>query len=130
MSVIIVPGRPVSINADVPRRRAWAAAVADAARAAFPQPLVDDDLLVTVTFWYDRRPDFDTDNISKPICDALQGIVYGDDDQIAERRARRKDINGAYHLRGVDPGILVAISNGAEFVSIEVGRLGDGVARI
>jgi Endodeoxyribonuclease RusA len=125
MITIIVPGRPVTVNATDPvRRRDWAAQVAAAAQPIFPAPLMGDDLTITVTFWYNRLPDFDTDNASKPICDALQGIAYLNDRQLAERHARRRDLNGAYTIKGVDPLILTAISQGDEFVCIVIDRLG------
>ena len=126
--VIIIKNRPVSVNAETARKTARRAIVAAAARAVCRTPFVEDDLHVKITFYYDRLPDFDTDNISKPICDALQGIVYNNDNQVMERFARRRDINGAYHLKGIAPEIAAAIAEGDEFVCIEISNVGDGVA--
>ena len=128
--VIIVRGRPVSVNASAARRRAWMEVVAQAASAVYVAPLNDNNLRIIITFWYERLPDFDTDNISKPICDALQGIVYYNDHQLMERIARRKDINGRYHIRGAPPEIVLAIRDGVEFVSIQIERVGEEASRI
>jgi hypothetical protein len=76
-----------------------------------------------MTFFYRTLPDFDTDNISKPICDALNGIVYHDDHQLGERHARRRDINGSYQIQGIDPELAAAIGDGDDFVYIEIERI-------
>ena len=117
----------MSVNAETARKAVWRAQVAAAAQVVCNTPLTDTDIRVTITFFYERLPDFDTDNISKPICDALQGIIYNNDNQIMERNARRRDINGAYRLKGVDPAIAVAIAEGVEFISIKIDHVGQGV---
>ncbi len=104
--------------------------MADAARRHFGSPLSDEDLGITITFFYNSMPDFDTDNVSKPICDALEGVAYHDDHQLMERQVRRRDINGSFHIKGVDPAIAVAIAEGEEFVAIEVRKIGSEVERL
>ena len=48
--------------------------------------------------WFHRTPllqdDADTDNISKPIVDALRGVVYTDDSMVVKRLAQRIDMTG------------------------------------
>ena len=80
--------------------------------------------------FYNSLPDFDTDNISKPICDALEGIAYHDDNQLMERHAHRRDINGSFIIRGIDPRIAVAIAEGDDFVAIKIENVGMGVLQI
>ena len=87
----------------------------------------DTDIKVTITFFYNTLPDYDTDNISKPICDALKGIAYHDDNQIMDRIARRRDINGSFRIKGVDPKVAIALSEGNDFVSIKIEKVGAGV---
>lgn len=79
MPVIVLKGRPVSVNASKKSKELWKQKVASVASTAFAKPLKDTDLRIVITFFHNTMPDFDTDNISKPICDSLKGIVYTDD---------------------------------------------------
>ena len=105
-------------------KNAWKQTVAAAARAKCAAPLADQDLRITITIFYNQLPDFDTENISKPICDALNQIVYEDDHQLADRTVRRRDINSSFRIRGIDPELAVAIVEGDDFVYIVVDRVG------
>lgn len=128
--LIVVTGHPVSVQGAGKSKAYWKARVATEAAKAFPSILADRDLVITITFFHDKKPRFDADNISKPICDALQGITYKDDRQLIERRARFRDLNGAFRIKGVAPEIATAIANGTEFVSIEITKLGSGIEDI
>lgn len=130
MGTVVIKGCPVSVNASNATKSRWKNKVAAAASAVFPAPLVDTDLRIVITFYYNSPPDFDTDNMSKPICDALKEIVYTDDSQLMERHARRRDLNGSFHIKGVEPTVAVAIAEGEEFVSITVEKVGAGVVMI
>jgi len=94
--------------------------VRSAAAAKFSSPLNGNDLRIRITFFYNTLPDFDTDNVSKPICDALNGVAYIDDHQLGARLAYRKNINGSYHIEGANPDLAGAIAEGEDFVYIEV----------
>lgn len=112
----IVKGRPASVQSSSPNKAAWSAKVAASARLKCPVPLAGDGLRIKITFYYNVLPDFDSDNISKPICDALNG----DDHQLADRVARRRDMGKPYVFRGVDPELAAAIAEGQEFVFVEI----------
>lgn len=130
MRTFVVKGRPVSINASNAAKLRWKQRVASLAAAVFPGPLPDDDLRIVITFYYNMLPDFDTDNISKPICDCLEGIAYRNDNQLMERMARRRDINGSFHIKGVPPDVAVSIAEGEDFVAITLEKVGEGVVVI
>jgi crossover junction endodeoxyribonuclease RusA len=117
---IVVKGRPASVQSSAGRKAAWMQAVAAAAAPRCQVPLVGDDLRIEITFFFNALPDFDSDNISKPICDALNGIAYGDDHQLAERLVKRRDMGAPYVFRGIHPELAVAIAEGDEFVYIEI----------
>jgi len=129
VSVIVLKGRPISIRATGSKKR-WKNEVANAARRVFPIPLDGTDLRITITFFYNTQPDFDTDNVSKPICDALEGIAYHNDSQLMERHARRRDIDGSFRIKGIDPEVAVAIAEGEDFVAIKIEKIGSGVIKI
>ncbi len=125
VAAFIVKGRPVSIQAHAASRRRWMSRVQEAARGIFSQPLTDFDLKVQITFFYDEPPTFDMDNVSKPICDALNGIAYNDDRQLMERNSRKRYLKGSYHLEGVDPELVRALAESEEFVYIEITKVGE-----
>jgi crossover junction endodeoxyribonuclease RusA len=122
----VVKGRPVSVQSSSGSRANWTTRVRTAAAAKCSVPLDGNDLRIRTTFFYNTLPDFDTDNISKPICDALNGVVYQDDHQLGDRLVRRRDINGSYRIKGIDPELAVAIAEGDDFVYIEVDRIEAG----
>jgi crossover junction endodeoxyribonuclease RusA len=116
----IVKGRPASVQSSGPNKAAWSAKVAAAAKLKCHVPLGGNGLRIKITFYYNVLPDFDSDNISKPICDALNGIAYTDDHQLADRVARRRDMGMPYVFRGIDPELAAAIAEGDEFVYVEI----------
>ncbi len=116
MPSFVIKDRPVSVQASGASRTAWKTKVAAIAGPKCAAPIDHNNLRITITFYYNTLPDFDTDNMSKPICDALIGIAYIDDNQLSERTARRKDINGSYRIRGINPELAVAIAKGDDFV--------------
>jgi Holliday junction resolvase RusA-like endonuclease len=118
--LFIVKGRPASVQSSRQNKARWAAEVATAAKLKCPAPLAGNGLRIKITFYYNALPDFDSDNISKPICDALNGITYADDHQLADRVARRRDMGQPYVFRGIDPELAAAIAEGQEFVSVEI----------
>lgn len=130
MRTFVVKGRPVSINASNAAKLRWKNKVASAASPVFLTPFPDEDLRILITFYYNVLPDFDTDNVSKPICDCLEGIAYHNDNQLMERIARRRDINGSFHIKGIPPDVAVAIAEGEDFVAITLEKVGVGVVMI
>lgn len=130
MSVIVVQGRPVSANNRGLAKQRWKRQVATEGARVFSAPLMGSDLRIIITFFYEGLPDFDTDNISKPICDALKGVAFRDDRQLMERYARRRHIGGSFRIKGVDPGVAVALAGGQEFVAIKIEELGAQVVEI
>ena len=127
---VVVKGRPVSVNASSAAKMRWKNKVAAAASKVFSEPLEDIDLRIIITFYHNVMPDIDTDNMSKPICDCLKGVVYHDDRQLMERYARHRDLNGSFHIKGVEPDVAVAIAEGEDFVAITVEKIGAGVVMI
>lgn len=128
--VIVVRGRPVSINASSRAKTIWKSKVAMAANKVCMRPLTDMDLLTTITFFYAAFPDFDTDNVSKPIIDALIGIAYGDDKQISGCHIYRRNIKGQFTLQNPDLRVTNAIADGEDFVCITISKDDSGVVKI
>lgn len=115
-------GPPLSLQSkNKTRKRAYKQSVENAAKQILPagfNPLTQ-DLEIKITYYYEGDTP-DIDNIIKPIQDALIGVVYVDDQQIADTRSRKRDINGSYRVRNVSACLLQAFSNGKDFVHVKI----------
>lgn len=99
----------------------WKSQVSTAAQNALAddvEPTLD-NVSVTITYYYeDTSPD--VDNIIKPIQDALIGIVFVDDDQVVDTKSRKRSLNGSFRIRGASAKLLLAFSEGKNFLHIKV----------
>ena len=62
----------------------------------------------------------DTDNLIKPVQDALQGVVYVNDRQVKDGLSNRRNIDGRFRVRFMSPQLAAAFSRGEEFIHIRV----------
>lgn len=62
----------------------------------------------------------DVDNIIKPIQDALNGLVFVDDAQVAETKARKRPLDGSYQIKGASGVLLQGFAGGVGFLHIRV----------
>jgi crossover junction endodeoxyribonuclease RusA len=120
----IVQGPPVSHQA---RNRAllqeWRDAVRDAARRRWPgaAPPVATPVQMTLVYFHDGLSvRIDTDNLVKPIQDALKGLVYVDDVWITDTRVRKTDLNGAFRTRGMSRVLADGFCEGREFLYVRI----------
>ncbi len=115
-------GPPLSLQSkNGTRKRAYKQTIENAARLVLPADftLLSKNLEIKITYYYeDDAPD--VDNIIKPIQDALIGVIYLDDQQIADTRSRKRDINSSYKIRNVSVCLLQAFSNGQDFVHVKI----------
>lgn len=116
-----LPGPPVSLQTKSrPNLQQWklrVKAAADAvAQNAIPRT---EDLKVQITYFHEADSP-DVDNIIKPIQDALVGVVYVDDCQVAETGCKRRDINGAFRVRRVPQCVVDAMVVGDDFIYVTV----------
>lgn len=90
-----------------------------AARGAWPanRRAFNGDVELRVTHYSERRI-ADRDNLLKPIQDALQGLVYGNDRQVKDSTSNWRNINGRFTIRHVSLPLAVAFSTGDEFLHI------------
>jgi crossover junction endodeoxyribonuclease RusA len=64
----------------------------------------------------------DVDNLTKPIQDALQGVVYRNDSQVSDTIGNRRRIDGSFVVRYMSMLLAAAFSDGRQFVHIRVFR--------
>ena len=86
-AVIVVPRRAISYNARGKVR--FQSGLAADALAVVAAPFTSSPLYAKVVYFHRGRSTLDADNLSKPVLDALKGVVYTDDSQIVLRVAAK-----------------------------------------
>lgn len=121
----VVPGPPISNQQNMPRGRAnlaaWRSKVAGAVLALWGNPLLMGELkAIIINFYAGNNPTVDVDNMSKPILDVMQQIIYDDDRQIVQAEIAHLKIVAAFSIVGV-PNILgTPIQAGLPFVYVRI----------
>jgi hypothetical protein len=120
----VVFGTPLSAQArDRDKLKGWKDTVTTAAAACWPQGTAPFQGQVTLTVSHYYKPPkarLDNDNLSKPIQDALNKLVYTDDSLVVVTHTSRLPIDALYFLPGVSPVLLQAFSPNLEFVHVRV----------
>ena len=75
---------------------------------------------LSLVFFHTGTTDLDTDNIIKPIQDALVDVVYVDDDQVTDVFAAKRDLTGSFRLRTTPPVVAAVLGVEANFVYVVV----------
>ncbi|HQU43195.1 MAG TPA: RusA family crossover junction endodeoxyribonuclease [Pirellulales bacterium] len=121
----VVLGPPISNQqSKIPGKKkleAWRARVAGEAQIQWPRPLLMGELkAIIINFFAGDRPSVDVDNMSKPILDAMQAVVYHDDRQIRQAELIHSRIGAPYSVVGTSQVILNALHAGQQFVYVRV----------
>ena len=117
----LIPKRPVSLQIR-PRAnlQAWKEYVkAEAAKTWTGKPYSETDIQLTLVYLYDRDP-VDTDNIVKPIQDALKGLVYDDDSLITDVESHRRSLAGTFDFTRCPSALIQGIVSSIECVYVRV----------
>lgn len=118
----IVPGTPVSQQT---RNRAklhqWRGEVRARAAVAWPpdDTPVDTPVQLRIVYYYLGDP-LDTDNMIKPIQDALKGLVYSDDAIVTDVFGSKRPLEGSFRVRGMSRILAEGFIAGEEFLHVIV----------
>lgn len=118
----IIEGLPVSQQT---RRRTrfheWKKKVREEAEKYWPKGELPhaEPVMMKVTYFYDTVA-MDVDNIPKPISDALNGLVYFDDDQLTDSLARKRNLNSDLTIENPSTILADGVSRGTEFLYVVV----------
>jgi crossover junction endodeoxyribonuclease RusA len=123
----VVIGKPISYQTKERKRlQVWKEKVRSCSLAFWDNraPL-GDAIQVTITHYYDtpygdESSVPDSDNIVKPIRDALNGVIYVDDYQITDFVSRRRNLNGSFRIRGLSSALAEGFCSGQEFLHIRI----------
>jgi crossover junction endodeoxyribonuclease RusA len=121
----VVLGPPISNQQSTPKGKAnlilWHATIAGAARSLWTNQLLMGHLkAIVINFYAGNRPSIDVDNMSKPILDSMQRIVYYDDRQIVQAEIIHLKIGAAFSIAGVSKVLVAALQAGSQFVYVRI----------
>lgn len=102
------------------RKQLWMNAVRTAATAAWPLPLVDHKVKVTITHYHRGGNHPDVDNMTKPIFDAITGAIWIDDRLVDSSTPGRIHLDGKYRIAGLSMTLAEGFSKNQEFVHIRI----------
>ena len=120
----VVMGDPVSYQSNNRNRlKQWQDTVRAAAEAAWPagKPPVQTHCLMLVVYYFGQRPILlDNDNLIKPIQDALNGLVYQDDQLVTDTIIRRTSVTQTFLITNDSEILMEAIRRLEGFVYVRV----------
>jgi Holliday junction resolvase RusA-like endonuclease len=113
---LVVPGKPESFRAE--RAEHYKRRVQEVAVSLFASPLTG-RLDVLIDYFHLRRRRMDMDNIAKCILDALTGIAYADDVQVALQSSVDHDLSTLVRISGcID--LVKPLAEHEEYVFIRI----------
>jgi crossover junction endodeoxyribonuclease RusA len=122
MFEFVIDGPPVSQQTRRRHRyREWIERIRGFAEAAWPTgaPPLTGPLEVTILYFFEGAAT-DVDNVIKPIHDAMTGLVYGDDMEVSDSVARRRDLLGQFTIQNLTPTLTEGLSREREFLYVAV----------
>jgi hypothetical protein len=118
----VVDGSPISARSRYRARLAdWKARVAAAAAEHWRSTLFPGKVYVVVTYYHERKTArLDSDNMIKPILDALTGVVYLDDRQASHIEARSVNLDVVFLIHRAGPLVAAKSLGSGEFLHIRI----------
>lgn len=99
----------------------WKAAVKAAAQEAWTEaPLKGNLKSIIINFHIGEKPSVDVDNMSKPIHDMMNKVVYDDDRQIRQAELVHVQITTPMVFAGAAKMITDAVQRGLPFVYVRI----------
>lgn len=83
-------------------------------------PLLGKLKAVIINFHIGDKPSLDVDNMSKPILDVLENVVYENDRQIRQAELTHVRIDAPFVFVGASKLIVASVQAGNEFVYIRI----------
>lgn len=118
----IIQGPPVSQQTrNRSLLRDWKNRVRFEAQRKWPSgnPPTQKEIEIRITYFYeDVSPD--VNNITKPIQDALKGLIFEDDRQIVNLTCRKRSIDGSFRIRGMSRELANGFIIGRDFIHVMI----------
>ncbi len=117
----LIERRPLSLQTkNRENLQQWKIFVANEAIKNWHLPLIAEKYLhVSIVYLCDDAPP-DVDNIVKPILDALVGLIYKDDEQVADVESHRRYLSDGIDATNLPSLLQYGVLNGKECVYIKI----------
>lgn len=119
-----VPGPPLSHQTrDRHKLAGWRMTVRHAAVSAWPtgEPPLAEPGCLTIVYYHDRpRVRIDDDNLKKPIQDALNGLLFTDDNLMVACHTHKMPLDDKYRVRGMSRVLALAFVEDREFIYVRL----------
>jgi Holliday junction resolvase RusA-like endonuclease len=117
----VVLGPPVSNQSPGPNLASWRASIRSAAENRWKKaPLTGPLKAILINFHQDEKPSVDVDNMSKPILDTMEGVVYEDDRQIRQVEIAHVRIDAPFIIVGVSKVVVSSLQAGNQFLYVRI----------
>lgn len=121
----VVLGPPISCRQSKPHRKlnlaAWKAKVRTEVESKWAAaPLTGKLKAIVINFHTGDEPPVDVDNLSKPILDAMNKLVYDDDRQVRQAEITHIRIDAPMVIAGASKILVNAIQAGQQFVYVRI----------
>ena len=118
----VVVGVPISNQSTgTPALQAWRMAVETEVKKNWTGvPLAGKLKAVIINFHTGDKPSVNLDNMSKPILDVMQQIVYDDDRQIRQAELTHVRIDAPFVFVGASRLIVASVQAGNEFAYVRI----------
>lgn len=121
----VVLGPPISNQQSTAQGRAnlvaWRSKVLLEAGNIWKVPPLNGKLKAIIINFHDGpKPSLDTDNMSKPILDVMQSLVYGDDRQIRQAELSHVRIDAPMAVAGASKILVSAVQAAQQFVYVRI----------
>ena len=122
VSPVSALGPPISNQVQGPNLTAWRTTVEGEAKRRWGARAVLTGNLkaILINFHVGDKPSVDVDNMSKPILDVLQQIVYDDDRQIRQAEIAHVRIDAPFVIVGASKILVAALQAGSQFVYVRI----------
>ncbi|MDB5310413.1 MAG: holliday junction resolvase [Gemmataceae bacterium] len=117
----VVIGPPVSNQSPGSNLDKWKATLGAEAKKLWTGATLTGNLkAIIINFHEGDKPSVDVDNMSKPILDEMQAIVYDDDRQIRQAEITHVRIDAPFVFVGASKILVSAVQAGTQFVYVRV----------
>ena len=120
----VIDGPPVSSQTNNRENlRKWRKELKNKAKSHWPEDElpVGDSVMVEITYFYEKGPPkIDVDNMSKPILDALEDVVYKDDVQVTDLLCQKRRLEDISVENSSDMLLELLMTQEGEFLFIVV----------
>jgi Holliday junction resolvase RusA-like endonuclease len=118
----VVLGSPVSNQStNAANLTAWKNTVKGEALKVWTKPPLTGKLkAILINFHTGDKPSLDLDNMSKPVHDAMNKLVYDDDRQIRQAEISHVKIDSPMVFAGVSKVLAGAIQKGQQFLYVRI----------